>query len=96
VTLVVPSAVAVKLTEQLPALSVQLALVGVTPPLGVKVTVPVGVVAVPGEVSVTDAVQLLEPPVTIGLSQLTLVADDRLLTVIEPLPVLVPCVPSPA
>jgi len=51
------------------------------PPPVVKVTVPVGVVEVPGEVSLTVAVQLL--PVllaTTGVSQLTAVDVARLLT----------------
>jgi hypothetical protein len=58
----------VKLTEQLPELSVQLVLVGETPaPLAVKLTVPVGVVGVP-DVSVTVTVQLEAWPITTGLA----------------------------
>ena len=87
-------------TEQLAEaplpLSVQLALVGDTPPpLAVKFTFPVGVVFVPAEVSVTVAVQVLEPPMPIGLLQLTLVDVERRFTVIDPLPELVACVESP-
>ena len=77
-------------------LSVQFPLVGDTPPpLAVKFTFPVGVVFVPAEVSVTVAVHALEPPMAIGLLQLTLVEVARTLTVIDPLPELVACVESP-
>ena len=54
-----PVLLPVKVTEQLPELRVQLALAGETPaPLAVKLTVPVGVEDVPGEVSLTGTVQL--------------------------------------
>jgi hypothetical protein len=57
--LIVPVLLPVKVTEQLPELRVQLALAGETPaPLAVKLTVPVGVEDVPGEVSLTVTVQL--------------------------------------
>jgi hypothetical protein len=46
-------------------------------------------------VSVTVAVHVLEPPMAIGLLQLTLVEVARTLTVIDPLPELVECVESP-
>jgi hypothetical protein len=73
-------------TEQLAEvplpLSVQLVLVGDTPPpLAVKSTFPVGVEAVPVDVSVTVAVQSLEPPTLMGLAQLTLVDVVRGFTV---------------
>jgi hypothetical protein len=91
--------VPVKVTEQLavppPPLSVQL--VGETlPPPEVKLTLPVGVVAVPADMSVTVAVHALVPLTAIGLAQLTLVDVVRALTVIEPLPELVAWVESPA
>ena len=88
------------MTEQLAVpplpLSVQLAPAGDTPPpLSAKFTVPAGVVAVPADVSVTVAMQVLVPLMEIGLLQLTLVDVARPLTVIEPLPELVACVESP-
>jgi hypothetical protein len=55
----VPVAVAVNVTEQLPEARAHV--VELNEPVGpvsVNVTVPVGVVTVPGEVSVTVAVQL--------------------------------------
>ena len=57
--MIVPFELPVKLTEQLPELSVQLVLVGDTPaPLAVKLTVPPGMDDVPGDVSATVTVQL--------------------------------------
>jgi hypothetical protein len=53
-TVRVPATISVMLTEQLAELGVELASPQVTPP-GVKVTVPVGVVAPDPEVSVTVA-----------------------------------------
>jgi len=54
----VPVAVAVKVTEQLPDTRAQVVeLNEPAEPVSVNVTVPVGVVTVPGEVSVTVAVQ---------------------------------------
>ena len=54
----VPVAVAVKVTEQLPDTRAHVAeLNEPAGPVSVKVTVPVGVVAVSGEVSATVAVQ---------------------------------------
>ena len=80
-----PLAFGVKVTEQLAELpvplSVQLAAEKV-PPLFVKLTVPVGVVATPGVVSVTVAVQLVELPTgTEAGVQLTLVVVGCLVTV---------------
>ena len=84
------------MTEQLAEaplpLSAQLVLAGV--PLDVKFTFPVGVVGVPN-VSVTVVVQRLEPPLEIGVAQLSDVVV-ALLTLIEAFPELVACVPSPA
>src|SRR5207249_5234422 len=81
----VPIAFGVKVTEQLAELpvplSVQLAAEKV-PPLFVKLTVPVGVVATPGVVSVTVAVQLVGLPTgTEAGVQLTLVVVGCLVTV---------------
>ena len=54
----VPVAVAVKVTEQLPETNAQVVeLNEPAGPVSVKVTVPVGVMIVPGEVSLTVAVQ---------------------------------------
>jgi hypothetical protein len=76
---------------------VQLELAGdAPPPLAVKLTLPVGVDTVPADVSLTVATQVLEPPVPIGLLQLTLVDVARTLTVMDALPELVPCTESPA
>ena len=78
-------------------LSVQLELAGDAPaPLAVKLTLPVGVDAVPADVSLTVATHVLEPPVPIGLLQLTLVDVVRTLTVMDALLELVPCAESPA
>jgi hypothetical protein len=84
-TLIVPAVPPVSWTEQLadPALplSVQLVLPGDTPaPVAVTLTVPVGVPAVPAEVSVTVVVQVLPWPTTTGLSQLTDVEVVRAFT----------------
>jgi len=89
----------VKLTAQLAVpplpLSVQLAVVGETPaPLAPNETLPVGVVTVPGEASLTVAVHVLESPTAMGLLQLKPVAVARALMVIEPPPELVSCVES--
>ena len=55
----VPVALGVNVTEQVPAARVQLAALNVpAAPLEVNATVPVGVLMVPGEVSVTAAVQV--------------------------------------
>lgn len=58
--MVVPTALGVNVTEQVPADNVQLAELKVpAAPALVKATVPVGVMAVPGEVSVTVAVHVV-------------------------------------
>ena len=97
----VPITVGVKVTEHWPlALSVQLA-AGVklpcgAPPLFVKVTVPVGVVAVPGLVSVTVAVQVVGPFTGTELGmQVTPVLVDRSPPDTVVLPLLLACVASP-
>ncbi len=92
----VPGVLPVKVTEQVPDTRVQLGLVGETPaPLAAKLTVPLGVLDVPGEMSVTVAVQVLAWPTTTGVSQLTAVEVVRALTVMEALPELVAWVVSP-
>jgi hypothetical protein len=61
---------------------VQLPETGVTePPEAVKVTAPPGVLAVPGELSVTVAVQLVVWPTLTGRQE-TVVFVERLLTTI--------------
>ena len=82
VSVVVP----VKLTEQLAdaplPLRVQLPLEGDTPaPVAESVIDPVGVIAVPDEVSLTVTVQLVACPVTTGLVHVTAVDVARRLTV---------------
>jgi len=94
-----PLAFGVKVTEQLAELpvplSVQLAAEKV-PPLFVKLTVPVGVVATPGVVSVTVAVQLVGLPTgTEAGVQLTLVVVGCLVAVTTVVPELPSCVASP-
>ncbi len=84
-----PTVVAVILTEQEPLASVQ-------GPPGVKVTTPVGVIAVPGEVSVTLAVHDVDwPTTTVGGAQATEVLVARLLTVTVVFPLLPLCDESP-
>ncbi len=91
VMLAVPVAVAVKVTEHVPAAKVQLA-AGVKLPAGpvsVNETVPVGVVTVPGDVSATVAEQV-EPWLTnTGLVHATVVEVALGLTVTEAVPTLV-------
>jgi hypothetical protein len=100
VTVAVPAVVpAMKVTEQLPADKVQLVptVLPVAVPETVKLTVPVGVMAVPVEVSVTVARQLEVWPTNIELGlQATVVEVERKFTVILlEVPVLVLCVVSP-
>ncbi len=77
-----PVAVAVKVTEQLPdARAHVVELNEPAGPVSVKVTVPVGVVTVPGDVSVTVAVHDDACPTTTGLVQTTAVEVLRLFTV---------------
>ena len=81
-----------------PATKLQL-VAGVNVPveLEAKLTVPVGLLAVPVSVSVTVAVQLVEPLLATWLGlQLIDMEVARLFTVTEVLPELLPCVASPA
>lgn|SRR2546430_2244414 len=99
VTLAVPWELPLKVTEQLavPPLPLSVQLVGDTlPMLAVKLTLPVGVIAVPLDVSVTVALQVLVLPSAIGLAQLNVVEVVRALTMIDALPVLFACEESPA
>ena len=81
-TVALPAAEPVKVTVQLPADNVQLAALREPAPVDVKLTLPVGVIAVLTSVSVTVAVQVEPWLMTTGLVQATLVEVDRLLTVI--------------
>ncbi len=82
VTVAVPVAVPVKVTEQLPADNAQLEALREPAPVEVKVTVPVGVMVVPTSVSVMVAVQVEAWLMTTGLVHVTFVEVERLLTVI--------------
>ena len=64
-------------------------------PVSVRATVPVGVMNVPTEVSVTVTVQVDPWLITTGVVQLTAVVVARLLTTILVVPLLVPWVESP-
>jgi len=78
----VPVAVAVNVTEQLPETNAQVVeLNEPAGPVSVNVTVPVGVMIVPGEVSLTVAVQDDAWFTTTGLVQTTAVEVVRTLTV---------------
>jgi hypothetical protein len=78
----VPVAVAVNVTEQLPdARAHVVELNEPAGPVSVNVTVPVGVVTVPADVSDTVAVQDDATPTTTGLVQTTAVEVVRGLTV---------------
>jgi len=78
----VPVAVAVKVTVQLPDTKVHVVeLNEPAGPVSVNVTVPVGVMTVPGEVSDTVAVQLEAWLTTTGLVQTTAVEVARRFTV---------------
>jgi len=77
----VPVAVAVNVTEQLPDTRVQVVeLNEPAGPVSVNVTVPVGVVTVPAEVSLTVAVQDEAWLIATGLTQTTAVEVVRGLT----------------
>jgi len=81
-TLTVPAVVGVRLTEQEPVTSAQV-------PPGVKVTVPVGVVTFPGEMSVTLALHDVDwPTATEEGTQATAVLVLRLLAVRVAFPLL--------
>jgi hypothetical protein len=91
VTVTVPVAVAVNVTEQVPATSVQLAALNdPAAPVEVNATVPVGVLAVPVEVSATVAVHVEATPTTTGEVHDTVVEVVLLLTVIVEEPELPP------
>jgi hypothetical protein len=78
----VPVAVAVNVTEQVPETRAQVVeLKDPAGPVSVNVTVPVGVVTVPAEVSVTVAAQDDATPTTTGLVQTTAVDVVLVLTV---------------
>ena len=78
----VPVAVAVKVAEQLPDTNVHVVeLKDPVGPVSVKVTLPVGVVTVPAEVSDTVAVHEEATPTTTGLVQTTAVEVVRGFTV---------------
>lgn len=82
-TITLPDDCGVNDTPQLPEVRLQLPDVGITePPDAVKLTTPVGVVVVPGDVSVTVAVQLEAWP-TLTEMHCTTVLVERLFTVIE-------------
>lgn len=92
----VPVAVAVNVTEHVPAARVQdAALNDPAAPVEVKATVPVGVLAIPADVSATVAVHVEATPTTTGLVHEIVVEVVLGLTVIDPVPVLVACVASP-
>ena len=76
-------------------LSVQLAAgVNDPPPLVLKLAAPLGVIGVPGELSVTVALHVVGPFSMSGLGvQLTLVEVERLLTVSAKLPELLLVLP---
>jgi hypothetical protein len=83
----VPGADGVKFTLQLavpavaPAVRLQLGALREPAPVEVHVTIPVGVLMVPGEVSVTVAVHGDATPITKGLVHATDVEVERRLTV---------------
>jgi len=96
VAVAAPVAVAVKVTEQVPLARVQLVGLKVpAAPVDVKLTVPVGVLAVPGELSATVALHELPWPTATGDEHETVVVVPRRLTVIVPVPVLMSWVVSP-
>jgi len=83
VIVAVPVAIAVKVTEQLPETRVQVAeLKDPAAPVSVKLTLPVGDITVPGEVSDTIAVQDEAWFTTTGLEQFKAVEVVRGFTVI--------------
>ena len=85
-----------KVTEQVPLARVQLVGLKVpAAPVEVKLTVPVGELAVPGELSATVALQELPWPTTTGDEHETVVVVARRFTVIVPVPVLMSWVVSP-
>jgi hypothetical protein len=92
----VPTALGVYVTEQLPATSVQLALEKSPAPLLDQLTLPVGVLVLPPEASVTVAVQVVDSSTaTVDGVQLTVVSVERLVTVTVSPPELVRWLASP-
>ncbi len=90
VTVVVPVALGVKVTEHVPAARVHdAALKEPAAPVEVKPTVPVGVLVGAGEMSATVAVHVDAWPTTTVDVQLIVVEVARGLTVMLPVPVLV-------
>ncbi len=90
VTVTVPVAVAVNVTEHVPDARVHdAALKDPAAPVDVNATVPVGVLAIPAEVSATVAVHADATPTTTGLVQDIVVEVVLGLTVILPVPELV-------
>jgi hypothetical protein len=90
VTVTVPAAVAVKVTEHVPLAKVQLAALNEpAAPVELKPTVPVGTLEIPAEVSATVAVHVDATPTTTGLVQDMVVEVVLGLTVIDPVPELV-------
>jgi hypothetical protein len=73
----------VKLTVQAPPVKEQLLALNEPVPVKVNITVPVGVMIVPGDVSETVTLQLDAWLITTGVAQETAVAEVRTVTVIE-------------
>src|SRR5215831_5381320 len=92
----VPAAVPVKVTEHEPEASVHVVALKVpAEPVLDHVTVPVGVVTVPGDVSVTVAVQVEGTLIATGVVHATAVVVFRLLTVTVEEPALPLWIASP-
>ncbi len=92
-----PVALGVNVTEQVAATSAHdVALNEPAAPVEVKLTEPVGVIAVPGEVSVTVAVHVDAWAIgTDDGAHATAVLVVRTVTLMVPLPLLVACIESP-
>ena len=90
VIVAVPDTVAVNVTEHEPDTNVQVVelKLPVAVPVALHVTVPVGVVTVPGEMSATEAVQVEPCAITTGDVQVTVVDVNRTFTVMLELPLL--------
>ncbi len=96
VTVTVPVAVAVNVTEQVPAANVQLAgLNEPAAPVDVNDTVPVGTLVIPADVSATVAVHVEATPTTTGEVHEIVVEVVLGLTVMLPVPELPEWVPLP-
>jgi hypothetical protein len=81
VTVAVPVAVPVKVTVQLPAVRRQFGALNIPVPVDVNVTVPIGTIAVPVEVSATTTLQEEPWLMTTGVAQVIVVELVRRLTV---------------